>query len=381
MTSTCGLQATKTKMRIREASLEDYGKIAALQARNGLTARTYADWSALCVQNPVYLQSDRHVPIGWVLETGAGEIGGFIGNLPLAYHLNGRDLRAAAACAWAVDPQYRACSIPLLDRFMKQDGVDLLLSTTLSAAAEAIFSAFQFCKVPTGTWDRSDFWITGYRGFAGSALKAASTLLPEVLAYPVAAALNLRDTFSEDGRSRRSDCELEVCPEFDSRFEEFWEELKSENSHILLASRTRETLAWHFRHALCTQNAWILSASYRGRIVAYAVFDRQDRPTLQLKRLRLVDFQALRGFEYALQPILDWMLLKCRTKGIHTAEVVGCWLERLRVSGTAAPYRRKMKSWVFYYLARDPELARQLEDPSVWAPSSFDGDASVWAGC
>jgi hypothetical protein len=36
-----------------------------------------------------------------------------------------------------------------------------------------------------------------------------------------------------------------------------------------------------------------------------------------------------------------------------------------------------MPSWRFYYKACEPQLAEALKAPEVWAPSSFDGDASL----
>jgi len=41
-----------------------------------------------------------------------------------------------------------------------------------------------------------------------------------------------------------------LCPGFDNRFDDFWSELKQQNDNILLACRSRETLAWHFRSPL-----------------------------------------------------------------------------------------------------------------------------------
>lgn len=369
--------ARESRPKIREATFEDYGQVSALQLRNGLTTKAYADWSALWNGNPAYEQSGLRSPIGWVLETSRGQLGGFVGNLPLAYHFKGRCLLAATAYSWSVDPQYRGHSVALLDRFLRQKDVDLFVCATINAAAETVYRALGFSRVPVGTWDRAAFWITGYRGFARCILQAAPIHLPQVLANPLAAVLYARDTLL--GRLTNGDlgCEIKLCSGFDSRFDDFWESLKRENVNRLLAVRTRETLEWHFRCSLNQGRTWILAVSKRGRLVAYAIFDRQDHSTLPLKRLRFADFQALRGFEPALGPVLEWMLRHCRDTGIHVAENVGCWLERLPVPGFYAPYHRQMKSWMFYYRASEPALSHCLQDPTVWTPSSFDGDASL----
>jgi len=58
-------------------------------------------------------------------------------------------------------------------------------------------------------------------------------------------------------------------------------------------------------------------------------------------------------------------------------EVVGRWLEKGELMRAIAPYRRKLGTWTFCYRAKTPELATSLEDRRVWAPSLFDGDATL----
>jgi hypothetical protein len=380
---TSGARAAQGKKRsgrppkVREASAEDYDQIAALQIRNGLATRPYDDWMALWRGNPVYEPHGGQWPIGWVLETESGEIVGSIGNVPLAYHFRGRELRAAAPCSWAVDARYRAYSMLILDRLLRQEDIDLFICSTVSAMTEPVFRVFQLSRVPLGTWDKSAFWVTNYRGFSQSALSRKSVPLAMVISYPVSAALFCLDRLKgAEMRVRRSTFEVELCREFDSRFDDFWEELKYQNGNVLLAVRTRETLAWHFRDTLSRQRAWILAASKGSRLVAYAIFDRQDYDAVGLKRVRLVDFQALSGSEEALRSALRWMLDKCREENVHILEVTGCWLDRPELPQLLA-YHRSLTSWSYYYKANDKDLCETLKDPRVWAPSSFDGDASL----
>jgi hypothetical protein len=53
--------------RIREATFNDYSKIAALEIRNGLTTRPFEDWMDVWRSNPAYQQWKGEWPIGWVL--------------------------------------------------------------------------------------------------------------------------------------------------------------------------------------------------------------------------------------------------------------------------------------------------------------------------
>ena len=364
---------------VRVATFEDYDQIAALQIRNGLPARAYEDWRMLWTGNPVYQQRDGQWPIGWVLETKTAGIVGSIGNIPLAYQLKGRELLAATPCAWVVDASYRSYSMRVVSCLMRQKNIDLFIFTTVSSASEPSYrTVFRFSRVPVGKWDKSDFWITNHRGFSQSALTMKSIPLAKVMSYPVSAALFCWDRFSDPGlRVNGASSEIELCSDFDNRFDEFWEELKHQKDNALLAVRTRETLAWHFRYSLMRQNVWILAASKGSRLIAYAIFDRLDNLAIGLKRIRLVDFQALNGGEKVLGSALCWMLDKCRKEGIHVLEISGCWLDRTNLPQISAPYERNLSSWSYYYRAIDKNLSEPLADPKVWAPSSFDGDASL----
>lgn len=371
-------KAPKHSLQSRETSFDDYPQIAALQMRNGLATRSYEDWMALWKCNPVYKQRKGQWPIGWILETKDGEIVGSIGNIPLAYHFRGRELTGAAACGWVVDSPYRGYSMSLLGRLTGQAGIDLVVSTTVSSSSEPALTVFQWSRAPVGTWHKSAFWITDYQGFVRSVLSMKSVPWAETISYPVSAALFCRDRFKDSGlRVNGAHSEVELCPDFDYRFDDFWEQLKRENDRFLLAFRDRQTLSWHYRHSKMRRGLWIVTALQGSRLVAYAVFDRQDNIVSGLKRVRLVDFQALKGSEDTLRPIFYWMLDKCRAQGIHILENVGCWLQRPGLPQIPASDHRTLQSSIYYYKACNPQLSDALKDPAVWAPSSFDGDASI----
>jgi hypothetical protein len=75
--------------------------------------------------------------------------------------------------------------------------------------------------------------------------------------------------------------------------------------------------------------------------------------------------------------LLSWAMKKCRAEGIHMLEHVGRWLEEGEVLDRIAPYRRRLLAWRYAYRANNPELAEGLREPRAWAPSLFDGDASL----
>lgn len=367
----------KQPLQARRAFFEDYEQIAALHFRNGLTLRSRDEWIAFWLGNPASRERLQS-PIGWVLETLSRDIVGWVGNILSLYQFKGRRLHAATPWSWMVDEQHRGYGMLILKRFLRQKDVDFFLCNNVSPVSDPFARRLRFFPVPVGTWDKSAFWITNHSGFAQIALRMKSVPMATAVAYPVGAALMCWDWCKDKwARGHQSITGIQLCSEFDHRFDDFWDELLHQNEDALLAVRTRETLEWHFRSALTQRRLWILTTHQGSRLTAYAIFDRRDNPEIGLRRVRLVDFQAHQGSESALVSALSWMLHHCREDQIHILEVSGCWLDRPGLPRIVAPYRRTMPSWSYYYKAPDPTLSAQLRDPRIWAPSSFDGDTSL----
>lgn len=361
--------------QLRPASFADYEQIDRLGSRYGLKAKSYEEWSNLWLGNPLYREVQAGWDIGWVLEDEGHRIVGSVGNIPVSYQFEGRSILAASSHSWVAEPEYRSAALLLLDHLINQRGVDLFITTTNSPASTPGVDAFQCTRVPVGVWDESAFWITGHRGFVESFLTLRKYSLATPLSYPLSAAVFLKDRLAGRAWGAR-DVEVKACPGFDERFDEFWVELKR-RSPLLLAVRTREVLEWHYKSLLASNRLWIATVSDGSRLTAYAVFDRSDKSAIGLKRVRLVDFQSLDGDTATLLPLLSWALEKCRAEGVHVLEHFGRWLEKGGLLDTIAPYRRRLPSWIYVYRANAPGLAERLRDPRVWAPSLFDGDASL----
>ena len=361
---------------LREARFEDYEQIFSLESRYGLDPKHYEEWSHLWRENPLYRELQPGWPIGWVIETENKQIVGSMGNIPLPYEFEGKRIVAASGRALVAEPAYRSAALLLLDRLINQPGVDLYLNNTMSQEAASSFSMFECPRVPVGIWNESAFWITHYRGFAQSVLIKKHYPLIRPLIYALATVARLKDALSAN-RLHPGDVEVKACAGFDERFDSFWSRLKRNHPHVLLAVRTRDVLDWHFRYALRQNRLWIATIADGPDLLAYAVFRRSDIRTFGLKRVQLVDFQSLDGGTALLQPMLRWGLRKCREEGVHMLENIGRWLEHGEVMRTVAPHQRKLSTWTFFYRANNPRLAQSLRDPHVWAPSLFDGDASL----
>ena len=355
------------------ARFQDYQQIALLEARYGLgelAGRSFEKWIHLWQGNPAY-QADWK--IGWVLEAANGQIVGSMGNIPLLYELGGKRIPAASGRGWVAEPAYRSASLLLLEHLINQRGVDLFINNTVNASSVPGIDLYECQRVPVGLWDELAGWITSYLPFFAGVLAMKNYPGARPLSYPLSAAFFLRDRFKRSA-VRESDVEISSCPRFDDRFDTFWMDLRIRHPELLLAVRTSETLQWHFNYGLMENRVWIATIMDGSRLAAYAIFDRKDN--FGLKRMRLVDFQSLGEGAGLLFPILAWALKKCRAEGVHVLTHVGRYLDEPGFTETAS-FRRKLPSWTFYYRATDPALVASLGERRAWAPSLFDGDASL----
>lgn len=367
---------TKAGAVIREACFDDYPGICDLWLRYGLAPQAYAEWEHLWMANPVY-KSLPSWPIGWVLEA-ENEIGGYIGNIPLSYAYEGRDILAAASYRFVVDHEYRNHSLSLVTQFFRQSNPDLLLNTGVNAHAGPAYQIFRARRVPAGSWDRAVYWITDYRGFIAKALAAKKVPIPNAISIPLAAAMCVKDFLCNTSLPLRDDgYTVQSYDYFDERFDTFWQQLVRDSNGQLLAMRSRETLEWHFKYQLSRKKCWLVTVERNSRLLAYAVFCRHDSPTLGLTRMRLVDFQAVANRTELLSPLLAWGLAKCREEHIHMLEAVGFAHRKQEILEKSAPYRRTLPCWLYFYKVTNSRLGQVLADPQIWDPSCFDGESSL----
>jgi hypothetical protein len=366
--------------KLREARFDDHAQIAALAAKFELHVENFEGWSHLWTANPAYREIKDKLPMGWVLENGDGAIAGYLGNVPVNYELEGKALLAATTRAWVVDTPFRSYSPLLLGTYFQQPNVDLFLSTTVSAQSAPAYSIFQGIPVPKGAWDRTLFWITDYQGFVESFLRQKHEPTSKPLSYPLSAGLFLRDRIKRTHLpANLSAIPVRPCASFDERFELFWAALRKEKSNLLLAVRSQEALAWHFKFALQSGAAWIYTVENGSGLAAYAIFLRHDYRQIGLTRMRLADFQCL---DQARAPDLLLAMLhaarsRCTQESIHMLELVGLAPDVEKSLEQAYPRRRSLSSWLYFYKAGNPSLAGKLKNPAIWEPSLFDGDSTL----
>ena len=367
--------------RLRELRLDDYPQVAPLESKYGLGLKSYQQWSHIWLKNPAYEELKENWTLGWVLEGQAGQIVGAHENIPLFYQFGKRRIIAAQGRGWVLEPAYRGYSLWLLMSFFEQKGVELCLDTTAGPEASRADTALGALRVPAGVWDHDVFWITNYSGMLSGWLKRKMPARISFLSKPLACSLSpllfARDRLKRQRLERSMDgYSIEFSSGFDDRFDELWEELKRQNRNVLLAFRTCSVLQWHFAYALKQKQLWIVTANRSGRLIAYAIFLKSRDVAGGLDQVTLADFQTIGGDPALLLPMISAALDRCRQERVHLLENIGCSFETSGVN-QAAPYHRRLPWWRYFYKPASSELKQVLMSASAWAPSIYDGDATI----
>lgn len=358
--------------RLRPAYLDDYDAIARLESAHAMKVRSPDDWRRMWLDNPSWPRHGTRWPIGWVFETPAGEVVGSVVNVPSSYVFRGQTLVCANGRGWVTAPPYRGYALWLMDTYFEQPDVDLFVNTTVSETAEPMIASLS-SRIPVGDWAAGSYWVTGHVEYARQRLRARSAPLAALSAYPLGAALWLKDVARRKSspRSARS-VDVESVERFDARFDAFWETLVRENPQTLLAERSSRALAWHFGVPMRRGMLWTFTASQSGRLVAFCTFVRKGDG----RQAYLADYQTIEPGADILSHFIDAALLRCAREGVYVLRNVGRGVPKMRMFDERAPYRSRHASWKYYYRAGRPDLDVALRDPRSWDPSLYDGDAS-----
>lgn len=364
------------RIKIRPAHFDDYDQIARLEATLSPEPLPFEDWRAIWTSNPLWPDLGSWWPIGWVLETPGGELVGCLGNVPLRYHFRGELLTAASGRGWVVLPQHRAfgSARKLLDAHFLQQA-DVVLDTSVSKEGSDR-AGFLSNRIPAGDWETIAYFVTGYRTFAARALQKLKVPLAQPLAPIAGAGLRLKDrTLGKRLPKPPSGFSIEETDRFDSRFDGFWNELLRQKPETMLAARDSATMTWHFAVPMRKKRLWIFTASRNGQLRGYAIFERKDSGE-EIRRMRLIDYQAIEPEADLLAGMLPAALRRCVTEGISVLSKSGLGLPAMRAFDETAPYRRK-QPWPFWYRSENPALAEELREAKHWEPTEYDGDASI----
>jgi len=362
---------------IRPSTLEDYDGIAATVSRSGLEMVSHQEYLHRWSTNP-FTPADRIGQTGWLMQTEAGQIVGWAGNIFAGYEWEGRFLLAAGTHAWAVEDQYRTKSIPLLASFFRQSGVDLLLDTTAIAKAGQIFTGFKGFRLPRPSYDRVLYWICDYGRFVGAALHKKQMPLAGILGGAGGIVMSMADGLRGRNSARRcppGEPVAKLVPDFDARFDAAWQRLRLRRGR-LLAIRSRAALAWHYHDALQAKRLAIVVLEEGDSLAGYAILIRRDAQNIGLRLFVVADLQVLDENPVLVRRLLAGAMEAARAHGVHVLEANGFDSFKHGVLDASNPRIRQSPSWPYFYKAISPPLAQALQSVDAWDPCPYDGDAA-----
>ena len=366
---------------VREVQFSDYAAVRDVVIRNGLATQWPMDcWVGLWQENPAMPQN-QPMPIGWVLEQ-AGEIGGYLGNIPMHYQFQGKRLLAAAAHKFAVNVDYRSQTLRLVAAFFAQKNVDLFLNTSANAPSASVFRMCKSEQIPQPDYDKALFWIVNTSGLVESVLRNRG--YGSVLATAGGAVLTpalkidglLRRRGPLAGSAALGTSVLEPHGIGDE-FDEFWQRTVAERHQCLLADRSRLALRWHFGNlGASARQAKFVCARRASKLVGYAVLISEDSRGSGLRRSHIADLIAENDDPRVIDTLLNAAFRQARAEGRHILELIG-FPARIRNRLAAGhAYTRQLQSWMFWYKAA-PSLRERCKDGNVWYGCLYDGDASL----
>lgn len=253
------------------------------------------------------------IPGGWVLETGGGEVSGFMGNIPVPFQVGGRREIAVGGTSFYVRPAARGLpSLQLVKALVGQKNVGLILNTTAAEGQDTLFKRFGFSEVSSSR-DDMEYWLLRDLARMGDfALSkglvptrwtglAKLGLVPLRLGSPLARLVI--DWKSGGGRQGRYACvESGEC---DESFDALWDKSRDRSSTTLW--RDRETLNWLcFSDAVRDKRHLIQCIDTQtSELIGFFVFDveKQERGRL----MRLIEAYVPHADEAIVGALLDFV--------------------------------------------------------------------------
>jgi hypothetical protein len=355
--------------RIRTATFDDAAAVCELYGRNGLGDVDPAEWRGRWEKYP-FAPEFQDIPIGWVLQEDDGLLVGIFANVHMLYELRGRRLRCCIGCEWAVDAASRGMSLHLLDRFLRQKGVDICLVGSASPVTEGILTRLKIPRIPAPGYEVPMLWAVRPRQFAAAALRKKAVKGAEALAGPAGLGLGVADFVRGSGRGQPGST-VRSLPVFDERFDGFCERLCIESRH-LQAVRSRAVLEWRFRAPASRGEMSVITAEQDGNLLGYAVMVRRLADDLLTEVCDVADLQALGENPSTFRDLLLGALRAARESGAGTLKLLTANPSKQTVAERLRPHVYHTPNWQLFYKIRDATLALQLAAPEAWDFSPFD---------
>lgn len=261
----------------------DYAQLSRFHAAFPGEVRTPAFWEQRFRywwdDNPAF---DEDVPRGWMLRDGTGAIGGFLGNVPSFFRMQGREQRVFGATSWRVLQEHRSSSIPLYLAHMEAGASSLLFNTTPSESAVRVLEYLKYRSVPSSSSGRA--FHVAVRAGAAMGAYLRDRQVPEFVKWVAGAPLRLAQIPLETVLRCTSRAGVRVLSHADSAFDDLWH--RTCNRHTNTSVRSAAQVNW-----LCFSNPdfrkTLIGCYEHGKLRGFAIF--ADARPRGVKALELCD--------------------------------------------------------------------------------------------
>ena len=175
---------------------------------------------------------DENDPLGWVIENEAGQVKGFLGNIPLMFRCGDDLIKSYAPTTWVVSPDARGMSLDLFRAFMKFGKDAYLLDTTANPIACRVCQRLGMEGIRVNGYRRKLIWIVDAVNYLKS---KRGTIQKQVYKYILSGpglylpAFFLKIyLFFKGSRIKHDDAAFSFRPidRFGADFEKFWDDIK-----------------------------------------------------------------------------------------------------------------------------------------------------------
>jgi len=258
------------------------------------------------------------IPRGWILLSDDGKIGGFLGNIPVKYQINGQEQIVCGATSWYVAPDFAKKGMELFYAFLKQPPP--FLDTTPTEKVARVLRGLKFFQLKKEWLKREaiypiqakEFWVFIVNKFSSNKYLEFALKLIGLLVVPLIAMYQKAYEFKILFLDKKY--EAKEIIRFDSSYSQLWTQLK--NQYKVIAVRDWEALNWYFfgsKGLLATRK--VIGINKNGVPIGYAALKLITR-TIRGRtyyHFELIDMVMIEKHESAYYALLKGLLSFARS--------------------------------------------------------------------
>jgi hypothetical protein len=255
------------------------------------------------------------------------------------------------------------------------------LVTTGIKPTGRIFERYGGFPVPQPGCDQVLLWVLDPRAFLKAGLMKKGINQGVAAAVALTSAPIVRAAIALNGHrpsGLAGNVDQISIDQIEDEFDGLWQR-KRDEVDCLLASRTSESLRWHFGTERMLERTRLLVSRGPEGLAGYATIMREDALDIGLKRLKIIDLFVAGNDEAVIDNLLAAAFEVARADGCHVLELTGLpSVLREHIISCHHPRTREVATWPAFYKAMRGDLDVPLQDEKSWYVTAYDGDTALF---